>query len=89
MIDYGRTRSTIEPDPIIIDELSVWKHTNITEITVQEIESKSSHIEYEFDMIQYSKDEYLGMMIDQNTDLENQLTDTELALVELYEMIGG
>ena len=24
MVDYGKVRSTVKPDPIVIDEFSVW-----------------------------------------------------------------
>lgn len=29
MVDYGKVRSTVKPEPIVIDEFSVWQHTNI------------------------------------------------------------
>ena len=40
-------------------------------------------------MVQYSKDEYLALMDEKNAALEEQLTDTQLALCDVYEMIGG
>ena len=33
MVDYGRVRSTVKPEPIVIDEFSVWQHTDIQEIS--------------------------------------------------------
>ena len=36
---------------------------------------------YEYDLIQYTKDEYIGMQ-------SNQMTDVEMALVEIYESLG-
>ena len=36
MIDHGRVRSTVCPQPMVTDELSVWKHTNITPVTENE-----------------------------------------------------
>lgn len=33
MVDYGRVRSTVKPESIVIDDFSVWRHTNIQEIS--------------------------------------------------------
>lgn len=40
-------------------------------------------------MVQYTKDEYLALMDEKNAALEEQLTDTQFALCDVYEMIGG
>lgn len=85
MIDYGKVRSTIKPDKVEIDEYSVWVNTNIKEIVVQ-LEDKS-HTEYEFNQVRYTKDEYIKMIDERNSTLESQLTDTQLALCEIYEGI--
>ena len=60
MKDYGRVRSTISPKPMIIDEFSVWIHKNITEV------SENEFIGYEYDMVQYDKDEYIELLSEQN-----------------------
>ena len=54
---------------------------NIEEITVKDIESNTTHIEYEYELLQYTKDEYIKLMSEQNYE-------TQLALVELYESLG-
>lgn len=85
MIDYGTVRSTIKPNKVEIDEYSVWVNSNIKEIEVQsEVES---HTEYEFNQVRYTKDEYIKLIDERNTTLESQLTDTQLALCEIYEGI--
>lgn len=33
MVDYGKVRSTVKPDPIVIDEFSVWVHTDIQSVS--------------------------------------------------------
>ena len=33
MKDYGMVRSTVRPEPVKVDEFSVWKHSDIQEIT--------------------------------------------------------
>jgi len=78
MIDYGRQRSTVKPEPMVIDESSVWVHSNIQ--PVEETVGEEMFSGWEFNMVQYTKDEYIRM-------LDTQLTDTQFALVEVYEMI--
>lgn len=78
MVDYGRQRSTVKPEHMVLDENSVWIYTNIT--PVEETVGEEVFSGYEFDMVQYTKDEYISK-------LDNQLTDTQFALVEVYELI--
>lgn len=85
MIDYGTVRSTVKPDKIEIDEYSVWVNSDIKEIEVQS--EYETHTEYEFNQIRYTKDEYIKLIDERNTTLESQLTDTQLALCEIYEGI--
>lgn len=47
------------------------------------------HTEYEFSQTQYTKDEYIKLMSEQNKNLEDKLTDTQLAICEVYELVGG
>lgn len=83
MIDYGTVKSTIKPDKIEIDEYSVWVNSNIKEIEVQS--EDESYTEYEFNQVRYTKDEYIKLIDKRNSTLESQLTDTQLALCEIYE----
>lgn len=85
MIDYGRIRSTDAPEEKVIDEYSVWINTDIQEVEVEH--DGDVHTEYEFNQVQYSKDEYIKMIDDKNAQLESQVTDTQMALVEVYEMV--
>ena len=78
MVDYGKQRSTVKPESMVLDETSVWIYTNIT--PVEETVGEEVFSGWEFNMVQYTKDEYISK-------LDNQLTDTQLALVEVYEMI--
>lgn len=83
MIDYGTVRSTVKPDEVEIDEYSVWVNSDIKGIDVQ-LEDEI-HTEYEFNQVRYTKDEYIKLIDERNTTLESQLTDTQLALCEIYE----
>ncbi len=80
MVDYGRQKSTVKPESMVLDENSVWVYTNIQAVT--ETIGDETFTGWQFDMKQYGKDEYI-------TSLSKQLDDTQLALVEVYELIGG
>lgn len=85
MIDYGRIRSTVRPEEKAVDEYSVWINTDIQEVEVTM--EGNTHTEYEFNQIQYSKDEYIQMIDKRNDELEKNITDTQIALCDVYEMM--
>lgn len=76
MKDYGRIRSTVRPEPLELDEYSAYVNTDITEVTV-DIDGET-HTEYEYNQVRYTKDELI-------TQQAQQITDTQLALCEIYE----
>ena len=82
MIDYGKVRSTVKPDEIVIDEFSVWQHTDIQEV------SENVGEEYEFNMVQYDKNEFILKQAKENAELSEQITQTQIALTEVYEMMA-
>lgn len=77
MKDYGRVRSTVYPDEIVVDDYSVWVNTDVIEVEVTHEEETS--IEYEYTMVQYTKDEYLHKLIIDNKD-SNTLMNTILGV---------
>lgn len=88
MINHGVVRSTIKPERMIIDEYSVWIHENINEIEVEDEiindKGKTEKVKttmYEYEMMQYTKEEYIALQ-------SSQTTDIEMALVEIYESLG-
>ena len=83
MIDYGKVRSTVAPEPMVVDEFSVWVHFNIT--PVEEDNGEETFVGFEYDMVQYDKDEYIKIITEKNQSAEAQLTSVQFALVELYE----
>jgi len=87
MINHGKTQSLFTPDPVQILETSVMVAKNIREIEL--VDETGTHTGFEFDLIQYEKDEYIKLMDEKNAELEQSLTDTQLALCDVYEMIGG
>lgn len=76
MTDYGRIRSTVRPEPLELDEYSAYINTDITEITVEY--DGETHTEFEYNQVRYTKDELI-------TQQAQQITDTQLALCEIYE----
>lgn len=88
MQQYGKVRSTQQPDTKVIDEYSVWVAENIVPVNESGTEEQEGFVGYEYDLIQYEKDEYIRMIDDRNTSLEAEITSTQLALCDVYEMLG-
>ena len=65
---YEKTRSNIKPEIMRFDEYSAWVCENILEIQTED------GVQYEYDMIQYSKEEYIMMQIQKNTALTDYVT---------------
>ena len=87
MIDFGKVRSTVRPEPIVIDEYSVWENTNIQEVS-ENVGEDNEFVGFEYDQKQYDKNEFILSQAQANASLETQVTDAQLALVELYEMLA-
>lgn len=84
MIDYGKTHSTEIPPAVDVKETLVFVAENVEEETIEQ-EDGSTITGYVFDYYAYDKNEYIKMISEKNEDLEAQLTDTQLALCEIYE----
>lgn len=87
MIDYGKVRSTVKPDAIVIDEFSVWQHTDIQEVS-ENVGEENEFVGYEFNMVQYDKNEFILKQAKENAELSEQITQTQIALTEVYEMMA-
>ena len=86
---FENVHSMTKPLNKVIDEYSVYINTDIKEVTVEHgVEPwKTTCTEYEFNQTQYTKDEYIKLIDDRNEELEAQVTDTQLALCEVYELM--
>ena len=71
---------------LVIGKDTVYVHTDIVPV---EKDGKIVEDLFSYTEVQYGKDEYIELMAQQNEQLGNDLTDTQLALCELYETIGG
>lgn len=87
MVDYGKVKSTVKPESVVIDEFSVWECTNIQEVS-ENVGKENEFVGYEFNMIQYTKDEFILNQVAENASLFQQITDTQLALCEVYELMA-
>lgn len=87
MIDNGIVRSTVKPEPKVMDEYHVYINTDITTYE-EDLEEEGLIKGYKYHQIQYDKDEYIQLISDKNSELENQITDIQLALCEIYEGVS-
>lgn len=88
MKDYGVQRSAVEPLEVEITETKVFVASDVKQITVNMDMEEQEHVEYEFNLVEYDKDEYIKMISDKNSALEAEITNTQIALCEVYELLG-
>lgn len=88
MIDYGKQRSTVKPLEIELTESKVFVASNITPIEEPGTDEQQGFTGFEFDLAEYSKDEYIKIQAEKNSALENEVTATQLALCEVYELMA-
>ncbi len=87
MIDYGKQKSTVKPDELELTESKVFVSSNITEVNEPGTDEQPGFSGYEFTLTEYEKDEYIKLQAEKNESLGQQVTDTQVALTEVYEMI--
>ena len=77
--------STEQAQPLIVNKDTVYVHTNIVQATDEDGNVVDGL--YVYDEVQYTKDEYIQIMAEKNETLERDLTDTQLAIAEIYESL--
>ena len=87
MISYGRTRSDTEPMTVQITETKVFVASNAEQYS--EVIEGETVTGWEFDYTEYEKDEYIQALKTENETLEADITNTQLALCEVYKLIAG
>lgn len=86
MIDKGLVTGMKEQAvELIVGTDTVYVHTNITKL--EPTEEGQAEL-YQYNEVQYEKDEYIKLISEKNAAVEKQVTDTQLALCEVYELIG-
>lgn len=89
MIDYGLQKSTHEPEEVEITESMVFVSSDITEVSEEATgEMEEGFVGFEFNLTAYTKDEYIRLQDEKITDNVNELTSTQLALCDVYELLG-
>ena len=78
--------STEQAQPLIVNKDTVYVHTNIVQATDEDGNVVDGL--YVYDEVQYTKDEYIQIMAEKNETLERDLTDTQLAIAEIYESLA-
>lgn len=65
--------------PIVIGKDTIYIHENVKKIEEDEFGNKVDNI-YEYDEIQYDKDEYMAKLIAENSNLKKGLRETNAAI---------
>lgn len=86
MKEYGTQRSTVKPLEMEVTETKVFVSSDIVQVDEPETEGQSGFTGYEFTLTEYEKDEYIKLQAEKNESLGQQVTDTQVALTEVYEM---
>jgi len=85
--NVGTVRGNSEQaKPLVVGKDTVYVHTNITPV---EKDGELVDDLFSYDEVQYDKDEYIELMAQQNAELNESVTDTQIALCEIYETLGG
>ena len=77
--------SSQQAQPLIVNKDTVYVHTNIVQATDEDgnvVDGVDVYGE-----VQYTKDEYIQIIAEKNETLERDLTDTQLAIAEIYESL--
>ena len=78
--------SSQQAQSLIVNKDTVYVHTNIVQATDEDGNVVDGL--YVYDEVQYTKDEYIQIMAEKNETLERDLTDTQLAIAEIYESLA-
>lgn len=86
MKDYGLQRSAVKPSEREFTETKVFVYTDIKEV-VESSENSDINL-FEFNMVEYDKDEFIELLSNKNKSLESEITEIQLALCDVYERQG-
>ena len=87
MKEYGKQRSTVKPLELELTETKVFVNSDIVQVNEPVTDEQPGFTGYEFTLTEYEKDEYIKLQAEKNESLGKQVTDTQVALTEVYEMI--
>lgn len=78
-----------KPAEIVFWQTAVDVNTNIKQIEVEDKETGEKAVKWQADTTRYDKDEYIEVLHNDNVSLTQQVTQSQLAIVEVYEMMLG
>lgn len=81
MINHGNVQSTVKPQPCEVTTENVWVAENIQEVKTDDFEG------FSYDLTQYSLQEYTLNSIESRVAMEKLLTDTQVAMAEIFESL--
>lgn len=88
MIDCGYvTGSKEQAVELIVGIDTVYVHDDIQLLKKEDEQGNPVEV-YQYHEVQYDKDEYIKVMSEKNSKLENQLTEAQLALCDIYELMA-
>lgn len=87
MKNYGVQQSTVKPLDVEITAAKVFLAQNIQ--PVAEDHGEETFEGFSFTLIEYDKDEYIKLLQQQNEELATEVTNTQIALCDVYELIEG
>ena len=85
MIKHGIQLSNVRPLDVEVLESKVFVASKIEQVTIQHENMPVMH--FQFDLVEYSKDEYIKLISERNKALEAEMTSAQLALCEIYEAL--
>ena len=87
MIDYGEVHSNIRPEDIDVKETMVFVATDIEEEEIAYSDNEQKERGYKYNLTGYDKNEYIRLISTKNEQLESELSNAQMALCELYELV--
>lgn len=79
--------SSEQAKELIVGKDTIYVHTNIKKLE-SDAEGKPAENLYSYDEIQYTKDEYIKLISEKNAALAEEVTNTQMALCEVYELLA-
>lgn len=74
-------------EALIVGKDTVYVHTDIKKVE-KDAEGNDVDNLYQYNEVQYDKDEYIKVISQKNEELETELTSTQVALCDVYELIS-
>lgn len=76
-----------KPDDVVVYPTSVYVLKNCTEVQVKDERTEETQTKYQCDVEVYDVTEYIDVLQKTNTDLNTQMTQTQIGLAEVYELL--